>query len=255
LSNPTFVLVHGAWHTGASWHALAERLRSAGATVHTPSLLSHGDDGTSYTEVTSMEQYARPALDAIEASSEQVVLVGHSLGGSTLNYLAEVATDRIARLAYVTAALLPNGKAATDVLFDPSYTGHPDAQSLFGVIAPTEDGMGIAMDLDGKEGIIEAFYADCSPEVTAQALSQLVRVTPMTAFASVSEITPEKFGSLPRLYVEAASDHAIPLSIQRWLQEMVPGSERHSLDTSHSPFLSQPDALADILLAWARPAA
>jgi pimeloyl-ACP methyl ester carboxylesterase len=252
MSSPTFVLVHGAWHNGTCWDALASELRAAGATVYTPNLLGHGDGDPSYTEITTMEDYTRPVREVIEASAEPVVLVGHSLGGTSLMYLGELLPDKIAHLVYITAALVPNGKAATDILFAESYTGHPDAQGLFALIAATDDGLGIRLNLDEKEGIATTFYTDCDATTSEEALKHLVAVTPMIAFSATSEITPERFGTISRDFVECTADHVLPLSIQQSMEEMVPGSGVSSLDSSHSPFLSMPSKVSSILLKVAQ---
>jgi pimeloyl-ACP methyl ester carboxylesterase len=63
------------------------------------------------------------------------------------------------------------------------------------------------------------------------------------------ELTPERFGRVPRTYVETTFDRAITLAAQRRMQAALPCESVFTLETDHSPFLSQPDALARILIS------
>lgn len=63
-----------------------------------------------------------------------------------------------------------------------------------------------------------------------------------------AEVTPERWGSILRSYIECSQDRAIPLSSQRKMQEMSPGAARVTLDSDHSPFLSRPAELAAALI-------
>ncbi|WP_428028445.1 alpha/beta fold hydrolase, partial [Altererythrobacter sp.] len=60
--------------------------------------------------------------------------------------------------------------------------------------------------------------------------------------------TPERWGSLPRTYIECTEDRTIPISSQRRMQAMSPGAKVVTLDADHSPFLSRPRELADALI-------
>lgn len=250
MTQRTFVLVHGAWHTGSQWDLVADLLRASGATVATPTLRGHGD-GVDYTEISTMEQYTGPVREAIEAAESPVVLVGHSLGGTTLTCLAETHTEQIAGLVYCTAAMTPQGRSASDILFSPEFTGHPDAQHLFAAIAPTDDQQGIALDRSKTEDITAAWFGDCDEETVRTAMGRLQPVTPMIPFSSVFTTTPERFGSLPRLFIETSKDFCIPQSLQQMVQELVPGADREVLSASHSPYYSMPHELATLLLGFA----
>jgi hypothetical protein len=66
-------------------------------------------------------------------------------------------------------------------------------------------------------------------------------------FGTPSAVTPGRFGSLRRVYIECTADRAIPIAIQRQMQADSPGTEVLSLETSHSPFFSAPAKLAALL--------
>ncbi|MGI9210009.1 MAG: alpha/beta fold hydrolase, partial [Rhodococcus sp. (in: high G+C Gram-positive bacteria)] len=62
--------------------------------------------------------------------------------------------------------------------------------------------------------------------------------------------TADRFGSLPRLYIEALRDRSVPLAAQREMQRLVPGATVVSLDTDHAPQLSARTELARALVEW-----
>src|SRR5262245_41410789 len=81
----TFVLIHGAWHTGAAWDEVASRLRLAGHKVEAPTL--PGKNPVNQSQITFKDY-----VDAVEAVVQQqhhkVILVGHSSGGMVLQAVA-----------------------------------------------------------------------------------------------------------------------------------------------------------------------
>ena len=93
----------------------------------------------------------------------------------------------------------------------------------------------------------EAFYGDCSDEDAAFAQSRLVAQSG-AVFGTPVATTPERWGRVPRYYIECARDRAITLHLQREMQKLSPCRQTFSFNTDHSPFFSTPEALADILL-------
>ena len=70
--------------------------------------------------------------------------------------------------------------------------------------------------------------------------------------ATAIHVTPARFGSVPKAYVECLRDKALPVELQR---QMASNSECRiaaSLDTDHSPFFSMPRELVASLLDLAR---
>jgi hypothetical protein len=95
--------------------------------------------------------------------------------------------------------------------------------------------------------IREAFYADCLDEDIAFAQSRLVAQS-SAPFGAVVETTAERWGRIPRYYIECARDRAITLNLQQEMQKQSPCRRTFSIDTDHSPFFSAPEQLADILV-------
>jgi pimeloyl-ACP methyl ester carboxylesterase len=98
-----------------------------------------------------------------------------------------------------------------------------------------------------------AFYDDVSQSQFAQAVSQLHCDESNAGALALSDITSDRFGTVPRHYIRCTRDRAIPLAGQDHMVATVDRSvggktATYTLDSSHSPFLSQPEALSKILI-------
>src|SRR6185295_12685632 len=102
----TFILVHGAWHGAWCWKKLTPLLEAGGVRVIAPDLPSMGADITPPNVIT-LDYWARFIADIVEREPEPVTLVAHSRGGIVASRAAELAPERIRRIVYVAAYLLP----------------------------------------------------------------------------------------------------------------------------------------------------
>ncbi len=116
----TFALVHGSWCGGFIFADVAERLRSRGHRVFTPTLSglaerSHRTDaniglGTHIEDIIQVIRYE---------DLENVVLAGHSYGGMVITGVADRIPDRISSLVYLDAEVPEDGQAQVDLLANP----------------------------------------------------------------------------------------------------------------------------------------
>jgi pimeloyl-ACP methyl ester carboxylesterase len=230
----TYVLVHGAWHGSWCWERLVPLLEQKGHRVEAHDLPGHGRDRTPVSEV-SMEAYVDSVCKILDAQSEPVILVGHSLGGVTITQAAEYRPEKVKLLVYIAAVLLRNGESPLNV---------PDTDSLLGPnMIMAEDGSVTIKD----EVIREAWYSDCRDEDVAWAKSLLVPQNPAT-FATAVSTTEENFSRIPRVYIECLRDRALSPWVQKKMYTDVP-CRLISMETNHSPFLSAPEELAAHLLS------
>ena len=245
----TIMMIHGAWHWGACFLKVANMLAEKGHTVICPDLATHGYDLTEPGSVADMDQYTGSAQRAIEALPGKVVLLGHSMGGVSCTYLGEKFADRVEKIIYLAAFLCADGKCANDYIFSPPYTGDPAAAELFQLLSA--DPHGIRLALADVPLVKTAFYADCSDHDVAIAAKNVIAVTPAAANIWPTKTTSERFGQIPCTYIECTQDKAIPIAIQRIMQTeaaaMAPHLSVVTMDASHSPFFSQPVALADLI--------
>ena len=109
----TLVLVHGAFHGAWCWDKVTSLLEQGGHEVVALDLPGHGEDQTPAVEVT-LEAYADLVVQALDALPAPVVLVGHSLSGTVISQVAERRPEKIDKLVYLCALLLPSGKSAIE---------------------------------------------------------------------------------------------------------------------------------------------
>ena len=214
-------------------------LERAGHKVEAPDLPGHGDDTTPTREV-SLKAYVDRVCGILDAESEPVVLVGHSMGGIVITQAAEYRPARIRTLVYVAAFLLRNGESLVEV-------AQTDTNALVMPNLVMSEDQTHATVGDGK--IKEAFYGDCSDQDVARARSLLVPQA-LAPFATPMTTTEENFGRVPRLYVECLGDRAISPSVQKTMYTATPCPKVISMNTSHSPFFSAPEELASHLTSF-----
>ena len=189
-----------------------------------------------------------------------VVLVGHSLGGLTVTAVAETIPDRIHAAIYLSAFLLTDGMAAHDM------TGHAAfaSSALPSLLLADPRTVGAlrmdfrSRDADYRAKLRSVFAADVGEEAFAAALATLHCDEPASTAMTPTKLTATRFGHVPRHYIRCLQDQAIPPSGQDLMIAALDGSVRtrthvHDLDASHSPFHSQPGALADLLVSSASP--
>jgi len=104
----TYVLVHSAWLGGWQWDNTARIIKENGHTVLTPDLPGHGNDKTPPANIT-MDDYVKTLTDILDKQDSPVILVGHSFNGITVSRVTELRPNKIKKLVFLTAFLLPNG--------------------------------------------------------------------------------------------------------------------------------------------------
>lgn len=236
----TFVLVHGAWHGAWCWDKVAAELIKAGHRVVTFDLPAHGDDKTPAHEVT-LDSYAEAIAKVIRAENEKVVLVGHSMGGIAISQAAELVPDRIQRLIYLTAFLPRDGESLMTIEERNPKVSVPPAL----VIEEGSPTAGLK-----PEKITELFFHDVAPH-EAEAAKTKLTPQPLAPFATPLRLTPERFGRVPKSYIECTDDHAISIELQRDMISKTKVDKVESLAASHSPFLSMPMETARALMRLA----
>ena len=212
---------------------MVELLERSGHTVLAPDLPGHGDDTTPLDEIES-DAYRARIREVLGNSAEPVILVGHSMGGIVISLGAEECPEKVAKLIYL-AAFLPNPDQP-----DGDLKAGPEIAAAMNV---EPNGLAIKFDPSATRDV---FYADCSDEDIALA-NRKICLQPLAPMREPTNLSAERFGSVPRQYVECTLDRALPIETQRRLHAASPCEKVHTLETSHSPFFSQPETLCKIL--------
>lgn len=233
----TYVLVHGAWHGAWCWEKIVPLLEQKGHTVHAIDLPGHGSDQTPVSQI-SLKSYTDKICSVIDEADEPVILVGHSMGGMVITQSAEYRPEQIKALVYVTAFLIRDGESMVDVI-------QTDAGALVASnMIVSSDGSYATVN---EAKIKEIFYG-CSEHADAERAKSLLNAQALEVLATKLSLTDERFGQVPRYYIECLRDQAITNWCQKNMYAATPCESVYTLDTDHSPFYSTPQELATILL-------
>ena len=113
----TFVLVHGTWHGGWAWVAVIRELSRKGHRAHAPTLAGHGP-GAMRKGITHQDCVASVVAYMDQRGLEDVILVGHSFGGTVVQKLAEQLPNQIRRTVFLDALVLKDNERVFDILPD-----------------------------------------------------------------------------------------------------------------------------------------
>jgi len=223
----SLIFVHGACVRDAAWwwSAMVEPLANRGietATVALPSCGETGDErGDLYADVEACRR-------AVAEADGPVVLCGHSYGGVVITEAG--ADDRVTQLLYVTSVMLETGQTQAEII----------GSAPTPWMAPGDDGtVGVHPDL-----IRELFLQDCDEATIEQALARLTRQSVTPFMQSPRQIA---WHHKPASYFVCLEDLATPAEVQH---QRVRGDARAvEFDAGHHPFLSRPDAFADLIAA------
>ncbi len=113
----TYLLVHGAWHSGQCWARVVPFLGGAGHRVLTPTLTGYGETRHLAGPDVGLGTHTDDIVALILAQDlTGVVLVGHSYAGMVISAVAERVPDRIAELVFLDAMVPVDGESACDVM-------------------------------------------------------------------------------------------------------------------------------------------
>ena len=251
-------LVHGAWHGAWCWELLIPELAARGhraVAVHLPAedpaagaaeysaaviaaLDSSGEAAPLHREAVRSRTGAAPLhREAVQRRSrgEDIVLVGHSLGGLTVPL---VAAARPVRHVVYLAALLPDPGRSVD-----EQAAAGDRQTRRGL------GRGQVVHPDGSsswrpDAAASTLFPDSPPEVARAATARLRR----QHWTPTREITPLRaWPDVPSTYVLCANDLVIDPDWASRAAAQRLGVDPIVLPGDHAPFLARPAELADLL--------
>ena len=210
------VLVHGAWHGPWCWDGVRAELRDRGIDAVAVEL-----------PFTGFADDVESARSAIAADGDRVVVIAHSYGGAVVSQAIAELTN-VAHVCFLAAFVNPGAASA---LMD---------RPLPLLEAIVRDGDRCSFDPQFARAI---FYGDSSPEVVATVVP---RLRPMVLDASAMLAAPSPPPAMPSTYVVCTRDGAVPAEAQF---EMARPVERViEWPTDHSPFLTRPVELADLVM-------
>src|ERR1700738_2754792 len=103
----TFVLIHGSWHDGCAWDLVIKRLEYYGHQAFGPTVAGHGNG---VDKQVTHAQSTQSIVDFIVGKNlTDIVLVGHSYGGTIISKVVEAIPERVRRVGFWGAPVLHSG--------------------------------------------------------------------------------------------------------------------------------------------------
>ncbi len=236
----TYVLVHGAWHTGALLEPTAVPIRAAGHKVHTPTLAGNrpGDR-----KDTGLEEAIRSLVDYFEANDlSDAVLLGHSYGGMVITGVADRIPQRIRRLVYWNAFVPNDGEALQDMV-PPHYV------EMFAALEQEDGSVTLPFEIWR-----EAFINDADAELARAAYDQLNPHPNKTFGDPIALKTNPAAMQIPKSYLYCTEDTSLPQSLP-WhprLSEKLGLFRLVQCPGSHELCFTNPNLLAEKIMKAGR---
>jgi pimeloyl-ACP methyl ester carboxylesterase len=225
VSAPTVVLVHGAFADSSSWTGVIERLQPKGVAVTAVANPLRG--------VSADSDYLAAVLDEIDGP---VVAVGHSYGGAVISDAAAGAKN-VVGLVFVAAFAPDVGERLGEV-----SAQSKDAVLGTALVQHTYGGS-VELTIDPAK-FHEAFAADLPAEEAAVAAATQ---RPIAEAGFSDAVGGAAWKNVPSWAVVATQDKAAGTDITRSMAERA-GAKITEVEASHVVMVSQPQAVADVIL-------
>jgi pimeloyl-ACP methyl ester carboxylesterase len=233
----TFVLIHGSWHGGWAWQAVIRHLEAKGHRAYAPTLPGHepGADRIGWKH----QDYVDAIVSYIKQHDLQdVILVGHSFGGSVISRVVQYLPYRIKKLVFLDAFVLEDGQSVFDIL-------PAEFTSLLDQLAQASPDHTFLLPLEAwHTNLIQ----DASEEVAKFTWEHL---SPEPYLPNVEKLDLKAFHTLdiPKRYITCRQDLSMPPSFFH------PGMSSHlgiyklvEMDGSHEVMFTRPAEVADKLI-------
>ena len=227
------VVAHGAWSAAWAWKKVRPLMAAAGHSLFTPTYTGLGERAHLASRDNDLETHIADVLGVITYEDlRDVILVGHSYGGMVASGVADRARDRVAGLIYLDAFVPANGQALID------FVPEPEKSRLLDSVKTGNGGDGWRVTPN-----------PAPPDTSAEDLEWIGKFRmPQSAKCFTQPLRLQAALTLPRVYV-----HCMRFADKKPFAQFdtatrdKPGWRNFDLDASHSPNVTAPAALMDVL--------
>lgn len=232
----TFVLVHGAWHGGWCWNAVAETLRKRGHIVFTPTQTGLGERKHLMSAAITLDTFIDDVTNVIQYEQlNDIVLVGHSFAGNTISGVADRMGERIRHLFYLDSLIIEGGQS-------PFSTLPADVVAARMKLAEPSGGVSIPAPPGKAFGIVDP--------ALAKLVEERLTPHPVGTYQSPLNIRGPVGNGRPATYIACTDPVYAPLQSSRdWVKTKgaANGITMVTLATGHDAMVTAPAALVDLI--------
>lgn len=238
-----FVFVHGGQHTKRCWQPTIDAMLALAPQTQAlaVNLPGHGDEQGDLAQL-SIGQCVQSVLDKIAAyDAPKLILVGHSMAGITLpGVAAALGPDRVAHMVYLACCIPPQGQRVIDTLHFPMNIVAGLAAKFSKVSKPLPRWFASWLFVNGGSAEHKRFTHSClcdeSPKVTLERVDR------------------RDYPSVPTTWILPLRDRAVNPAAQRgFMANLGRVDNVLEIDACHNAMITEPDTIAQWLLAAAEP--
>ncbi len=234
----TYVLVHGGGHGGWCYQPVARIMRAQGQEVYTPTMTGLGEREHLLSPQIDLNMQITDIVKVLEFEDlRNVILVGHSYGGMVITGVADRATDRVGHIVFLDAATPKNDQSLVDVAGPLMLAARTQGRVV--------DGIELVL-FPGTDPL--SYYGVTDPEQIAWMKPKLTP-HPWKCFEQKLFLTNEAaMRAIPQTHIVCSA-----LMAMRNLAELEAVSEGRlwEIDTGHDLMITEPEAVAEMLLRLA----
>ena len=233
-----FVLVHGAYHGGWCWRRVVDRLRARGHSVFTPTLTGLGERCHQLDASVSLDTWIQDVVGVIECEElSDVVLVGHSFGGTVISGVAERAALQLRGLVYLDGFLVPDGRSPVEMA--------PPGESERRASATGAVATDLALPPPPP-----AYFGVEDPDDAAW-LKRRMTPQPIRPFLEPVHLDRPPGHGLPSTYIVCTAHNSEIGARSREMARSLSGWRWRELPCGHDAMVVAPDAVSELLLETA----
>jgi len=189
------LFLHGAWHNGRCWDKVIQRLEKAGYEAEVMTLPGNGDNDS---KDVSYDDYVNYVVKTIEAQPDKVIVVGHSSAGHILQMALPKVAEKLEKVIFNNAWLLPDGKSQFDFVPDEIKGGMRQAAAQMGGAIPIDP------------GFVRGMLASEADEETIQSLMGILVEQPLVIMETPIDAKAFAAMTVPLVLLYNTKDVSVP---------------------------------------------